>query len=111
MMTALRLTKNDSKTQKIKENHITQSFNVPIILRILNSLSNHDSLNTTGLAMLSSMNYSRCKQYLNLMSELNWIVFEKDNDKKLKIKCTQNGKKAKQELEQFLEKSKSQNTR
>lgn len=96
----------NSKIQKINENHITQGFNVAILVRILNSLSNHDSLNATSLAMFSSLNYSRCKQYLKLMKELNWIIFEKDG-RTLKIKCTASGKQVKQELGKFIEESKS----
>lgn len=94
------------KIQKINENHITQSFNVGIIVRILNSLSNRGSLNTTRLAMYSSLNYSRCKRYLHLMKELNWIIFEK-GDRTLKIRCTDSGKQAMQELCKFIEKSNS----
>jgi predicted transcriptional regulator len=91
---------------KSTNSNLIKNLNIVLIERILKNLSKHGPLKITTLAMHSQMNYSRCKQYLNLMWALNWIIFEK-NGKTVLIKNTVSGNLIMERLSLFIDENNS----
>lgn len=53
--------------------HVSNTFNMKIICKILVTIRERGRINRTNLAGMSGLNYNQCIKYVNLLRLLDWV--------------------------------------
>jgi len=84
---------------------MSRNFSIKVIFRILNVLAEEGTSNRTNLAVKTSLHYSVCMQYTELLRSLSWIDTVADK-KYTKMSITDKGKEVSDALSEYFNVSK-----